>query len=158
MSLLWLNVAIYIAGSVYMNGYSNQGIQWCVLFVKVEFHRINWYRYLQREIIVIQERITQIKDHRLVIYLIDQEDKGVSQSLIPTKMAVLGYLVIITIDLEIHRAALWWDLDYFQHCLLLILRGMISLDQIEQLLEEMQQADPIQATPKTQQNQICKDS
>ena len=111
---------------------------------------------------MIQERMAKRKEqqeHRPVIYLIDQEDKGVSQSLIRTKVAVLDYLEIITIDSEIHRAALWWDLDYFQHCLLLILRGMISLDQIEQLPEApTKQVDPIQVTPKTQQNQICKDS
>jgi len=50
--------------------------------------------------------MTPIKDHRPVIYLIDQEDKGANQSPIPTKMAVLDYLEIITIDSEIHRAAL----------------------------------------------------
>jgi hypothetical protein len=105
-----------------------------------------------------QERMTKIKEVKLEIYLIDQEAREVNLSQTQTKMVVLDYSVMVTIDSAILRVVLLWVLVYSLPYLHLILHGLISSDQIEQVQEVLQLEDPIQEIMKTKQKQICKDS
>jgi len=101
-------VVIYIAGNVFMSGYSNQGKHLFVLFARVEYHKINLYLYLLKKINRIQEIIIIRKIMQMLekmgkeeIFLTDLVDRGVIPNQIKTLIMDLEHLVEIITYLEI---------------------------------------------------------
>ena len=122
MNLQSHSVDICIAGNVYTNGCNSLGKRLYVLYVKVEYLKINLFLYLQKKIKQIPETKIRIKMGvvermgKAKIFQIDLVDKEVSHNQIKITTMVLEHLVVvIIISSEIQTVGLLWVQAYFLH-------------------------------------------